>query len=252
MASRRMFTDKIIESDAFLEMPLSTQALYFHYCMNADDDGFVANPTRIQRMIGAAMDDDRVLLAKGFMISFETGIKVVKHWLMHNLIRKDRYRETVYLEEKSMLYVKDNGSYTVDKNQGAPALATKWQPNGNQRLPQYSIGKDSIGKDSIGEDTVRKKERNIEKEISNTVCAHAGEEPLKSHEDIMNEWGLKGILKDELRLWLKSCYNKGHLVLNEQLENVLFDLIEKYGENYAAMCDVVRNATESGYIRIKV
>ena len=142
---RRMFTDKIVESDAFLEMPLSSQALYFHYCMNADDDGFVNNPTRIQRMIGAAVDDDRVLVAKSFVLPFENGIKVIKHWRMHNLLRKDRYTETEYIEEKSRLYIKENGAYTFDEKQGKPALATKWQPNGNQRLPQDSIGKNSIG-----------------------------------------------------------------------------------------------------------
>lgn len=161
MAARRMFTDKIVESDAFLEMPLSSQALYFHYCMNADDDGFVNNPTRIQRMIGAAIDDDKVLVAKSFILPFESGIKVIKHWRMHNLLRKDRYTETEYLEEKSHLFIKENGVYTFDKNQGKPALATKWQPNGDQRLPQESIGKDSIGKYN--------KEKSVEKKDDDTT-----------------------------------------------------------------------------------
>lgn len=156
MAARRMFTDKIVESDAFLEMPLSSQALYFHYCMNADDDGFVNNPTRIQRMIGAAIDDDKVLVAKSFILPFESGIKVIKHWRMHNLLRKDRYTETEYLEEKSRLFIKENGVYTFDENQGKPALATNRQPNGNQRLPQESVVKDNIGEDNK-EKSVREK-----------------------------------------------------------------------------------------------
>ena len=150
MAERRMFTQKITESDAFLDMPLSAQALYFHLCMNADDDGFVKNPKRIARMMGSNDDDFSLLILKSFVIKYETGVIVIKHWRMHNLLRKDRYNETEYLEEKSMLNIKENGAYTLDRNQGKPLVATKWQPNGNQMEPQVSIGKDSIVKDSIG------------------------------------------------------------------------------------------------------
>ena len=145
-----MFTQKITESDAFLDMPLSAQALYFHLCMNADDDGFVKNPKRIARMMGANDDDFSLLILKSFVIKYETGVIVIKHWRMHNLLRKDRYNETEYLEEKSMLNIKENGAYTLDRNQGKPLVGTKWQPNGNQMGPQVSIGKDSIVKDSIG------------------------------------------------------------------------------------------------------
>ena len=149
-----MFTQKITESDAFLDMPLSAQALYFHLCMNADDDGFVKNPKRIARMMGANDDDFSLLILKSFVIKYETGVIVIKHWRMHNLLRKDRYNETEYLEEKSMLNIKENGAYTLDRNQGKPLVATKWQPNGNQMAPQVSIGKDSIVKDSIVKDSI--------------------------------------------------------------------------------------------------
>ena len=174
--ARRMFTDKIVESDAFLEMPLSSQALYFHYCMNADDDGFVKNPTRIQKMIGAATDDDRVLVAKAFVLPFESGIKVIKHWRMHNLLRKDRYNETEYIEEKSMLAIKENGAYTFDFSQGKPALATKWQPNGNQMATQYRLGKDSI---ELGKISLNNKIKEDD-EIKNIPCVHAREEKSSS------------------------------------------------------------------------
>lgn len=150
MAERRMFTMKIVDSDAFLDMPLSAQCLYFHLNMRADDDGFVNNPKKIQRMIGASDDDARLLLAKRFILGFENGVIVIKHWRMHNLLRKDRYNETQYLEEKSRLAIKDDGAYTEIEE--VPALATTWQPDGNQMAPQYRIGKDSIGKESIGED----------------------------------------------------------------------------------------------------
>lgn len=154
MAERRMFTQKITESDAFLEMPVSSQALYFHYCMNADDDGFVKNPKRIARMVGASDDDLKILLTKRFVLPFESGVIVIKHWRMHNLLRKDRYNPSEYINEKSQLYLKENGSYTTDKTQGVNLMATKWQPNGNQMATQDRIGKDSIDKISIDDDRV--------------------------------------------------------------------------------------------------
>lgn len=112
MAEKRMFTQKIIDSDAFLDMPLSTQALYFHLNMRADDDGFVNNPKRIQRTIGASEDDLKLLIVKRFVICFENGVIVIKHWRMHNTLRKDRYAPTQYQEELSRLKIKENKSYT--------------------------------------------------------------------------------------------------------------------------------------------
>lgn len=112
MAEKRMFTQKIIDSDAFLEMPLSTQALYFHLNMRADDDGFVNNPKRLQRYIGAGDDDLKLLLAKRFVIGFESGVIVIKHWRMHNTLRKDRYNPTQYQDELAQLEVKGNNAYT--------------------------------------------------------------------------------------------------------------------------------------------
>lgn len=153
MAERRMFTEKITESDAFLEMPLSSQALYFHLCMNGDDDGFVKNPRRIAKMLGATDDDMKLLVAKNFVLLYENGVIVIKHWRMHNLLRKDRYHPTEYVEEKSMLYLKDNGAYTLDETQGKPlingekdSLATRWQPDGNHLATEDRLGKDSIVK----------------------------------------------------------------------------------------------------------
>jgi hypothetical protein len=112
MAEKRMFSKTIIDSDAFLEMPTSAQALYFHLAMRADDDGFINNPRKIQKAISASDDDLRILLAKRFLIPFESGIVVIKHWRMHNYIAKDRYKPTVYQDEKNALSIKDNGSYT--------------------------------------------------------------------------------------------------------------------------------------------
>lgn len=153
MAEKRMFTQKIIDSDAFLDMPLSTQALYFHLNMRADDDGFINNPKRIQRTIGASEDDLKLLIAKRFVICFENGVIVIKHWRMHNTLRKDRYNPTQYQDLLVTLDVKENNAYT-EKADVPPSLpdgnqpATAWQPNGNQMEPQYSIGKISIVEES--------------------------------------------------------------------------------------------------------
>ena len=152
MAERRMFAKTIIDSDAFLDMPLSTQALYFHLSMRGDDDGFINNPKKIQRMIGASDDDLKLLVAKNFIIPFDSGVVVIKHWKIHNYIRKDRYQETAYIEEKSLLTTKGNGSYTIGLSNGIPDGCQVV----DQRLTQDSIGKDSIGKDSIGKDSIGK------------------------------------------------------------------------------------------------
>lgn len=151
MAEKRMFTQKIIDSDAFLDMPLSTQALYFHLNMRADDDGFINNPKRIQRTIGASDDDLKLLIAKRFVICFENGVIVIKHWRMHNTLRKDRYNPTQYQEQLAMLDVKDNNAYT---EKPVDQMATTWQPNGNHLEPQYSIDKYSRDKESIVEDSM--------------------------------------------------------------------------------------------------
>ena len=113
MAERRMFAKTIIDSDSFLDMPLSTQSLYFHLSMRADDDGFLNNPKKIQRMIGCSDDDLKLLVAKNFIIPFESGVVVIKHWKIHNYIRKDTYTETKYKNEKSTLEMDENNAYRL-------------------------------------------------------------------------------------------------------------------------------------------
>lgn len=113
MAERRMFSKQIIDSDAFLNMPLSSQVLYFHLSMRADDDGFVNNPQKITRMVGASIDDFNILVAKKFILTFDNGVIVIKHWKMHNYIRNDRYKPTTYIEQKEQLYEKEDKSYTL-------------------------------------------------------------------------------------------------------------------------------------------
>lgn len=140
-----MFTVKIIESDAFLDMPLSAQALYVHLNMNADDDGFVNNPKMITRLIGAKNDDLQVLIDKAFILMFPSGVAVIKGWLMNNIIKNDRKHPTSYQEELSQLVVKDNRSYTWKQN--GNGTETERKQNGNNLLP--SIDKNSLDKNSL-------------------------------------------------------------------------------------------------------
>lgn len=118
MAERRMFAKTIIDSDAFLEMPLSAQALYFHLSMRADDEGFINNPRRIQKTLGCGDDDMKLLFVKQFVIPFDSGVVVIKHWKIHNYIRGDRLKETVYQEERALLTVKENDAYALKNEIG--------------------------------------------------------------------------------------------------------------------------------------
>lgn len=117
MAKKRMFSLSVIDTDAFLDLPLSAQALYFHLAMRADDDGFIDRPKRIVSEVGANMDDIRILIAKRFLLVFDSGVIVIKHWRMHNTIQNDRYTPTKYQEELEMLYVKKNKAYSLDRGE---------------------------------------------------------------------------------------------------------------------------------------
>lgn len=160
MAERRMFAKTIIDSDAFLDMPLSAQALYFHLSMRADDDGFINKPKSIMRTCGCKDDDIKILFAKKFVIPFESGIVVIKHWKIHNYIRKDAYVETKYKEEKALLTLDENSAYRLDDGShcNEPVTGSLQVRDGfvteplqvrNSLLTQDRLGKDSVGKDNI-------------------------------------------------------------------------------------------------------
>ena len=151
MAERRMFTKKITDSDAFIEMSSAAQALYFHLNQGADDDGFNNQIQMAMLKAHASTDDLKILMAKNFVIRFESGVIVIKHWRMHNTLRKDRYIPTNYQEELSQLGIKENGSYSL----GCQVVAERL-PSGCQMVTagKVSIGKDSIGKVSVVEGSV--------------------------------------------------------------------------------------------------
>lgn len=137
-----MFSLKVIDTDEFLDMPQSSQYLYYNLAMRADDDGFIANPKRIMKMVGCNDDDIKVLTAKRFVIPFESGVCVIRHWRIHNLIRSDRYCETEHIEEKQKL-LENKGKYELSEN-----VIPNVIPNGNQMATQVRLGKVRLGKDN--------------------------------------------------------------------------------------------------------
>ena len=221
-----MFTKKITESDAFLDMPLTTQCLYFHLNMSADDDGFVNNPRRIMRTIGASEDDLKLLIAKAFLLVFENGVVVIKHWWMHNTLRNDRYKPTDYKEEYNLLAQKENKSYT-------------WKPNGNQLETQprlTKINQDKPNKHKYGEyKNVLLSDDEIEKlknefpndyleriERCSAYCASTGKS-YKNYLATIRNWARKDKTEDKLPVY-STANNK---IINESEENELLKLMGK-------------------------
>ena len=152
-----MFAKSIVLSDAFLDMPLSARCLYFTLGMLADDDGFVGSPKSIMRQCGASQDDMAILLQKRYLLGFESGVIVIKHWRMNNYLQKDRYKRTTYLEELEQLVIDQRGAYTEKGKNGERYIECEVSDPVNE--PMYTeciqnvyTGKDSIGKDSIGKD----------------------------------------------------------------------------------------------------
>ena len=153
MAERRMFAKTIIDSDAFIDMPVTARLLYYDLAMRADDDGFVNSPKKIMRMIGASQDDLSILIVKKFILPFDNGVVVIKHWRIHNYIRKDTYNATPYNEQKNMLELDENKAYRMKKDDPSTACL----PTVDEPLTQDRIGKDRIGKESIENRTTAKR-----------------------------------------------------------------------------------------------
>ena len=146
MANRRMFSKKVIDTDFFLDMPATTQMLYFHLSLRGDDDGFISAPKRVMRMIGSSDDDMKLLVAKEFIIPFDSGVCVVKHWRIHNYIQKDRYQETFHKYEKSLIAA-DEG-----KENEYCLMDTGCIQDGYKMFPQVRLGKVRLGKDRLGQE----------------------------------------------------------------------------------------------------
>lgn len=147
MAQKRMFDKSVVKCDDFIEMPDSSQNLYFHLSMEADDDGFVDNWKSIMRMTGKKEDDLKILIAKQFLLPFDSGVIVIKHWRINNYLRKDRYNPTKHIEEKHQLIVKENDEYSMVSNLGIPMVDTE-----KNSIEEYSIDKNSIKEKEINKE----------------------------------------------------------------------------------------------------
>lgn len=186
MANKRMIAKQIIDSDAFLDMPTSSQLLYFHLIMRADDEGFVGNPKKIMREIGVGQDDFKILIGKRFLLTFESGVIVIKHWLMHNAIRMDRFNPTSYQDEKKLLLVKDNKSYS------------ECLPFGNQLATQVKLSKVNIREDKI-----------------NSSLSYLKELPEQDLEEMYNRFDCdKRAIKSKAESLMLYCQSKGKVYKN--------------------------------------
>lgn len=160
MANRRMLNKTVVESDPFFEMPADSQALYMHLVLNADDEGFVGNPETIRRMTGFSRDSLRLLIAKEFLISFQSGVVVVTHWEMQNKIQPSRKTKTIFTDEKGLLLVDEQGKYLIFNNSSEPCqqdadkMSEECQRVADKTSEQVSIGKDSIDKYSIDKSSI--------------------------------------------------------------------------------------------------
>lgn len=202
MAERRMFSKTVIQSDQFCDLPFSAQALYMHLALYADDDGFVNNMKQVKRMIGASEEDIKTLIDNGYLITFESGVVVITHWLQHNLIRADRYKETIYLEEKRHLSLQDDKKYCFIPNPDLVEIFPVGIPSDNQMETQVSKSKNSIVKFSKECDT-----EEIAYQLGNEILTHTqyeklkerfGEETVKTQIDRIINHPYNGCLNEEI------------------------------------------------------
>ncbi|NWK12495.1 DnaD domain-containing protein [Clostridium cadaveris] len=223
MAEKRMFSKSIIDSDEFLDMPLSAQALYFHLSMRADDDGFINGPARIQRTIGCSPDDFKLLLVKRFLIQFETGVVVIKHWRIHNYIAKDRYHETMYIEEKERLFVDANKAYSLEptsqklfknkvinlQNNNDTSLYPSCIQNVYNLDTQISIDKNRLDKSSIDKNSIESDADNVT--VDNYIDFFNNNFHLITQYEFetLNSYLEDGITEEAILLALKKALDNG-------------------------------------------
>lgn len=227
MADRRMFSKKIIDSDAFLDMPLTTQALYFHLSMRADDDGFVSNAKRIKTMIGASDDDLKLLIVKRFVLTFESGVVVIKHWRIHNYIQNDRYTPTTYVEEKATLSLDAKNAYT-ECIHDVSNLDTQDRVRLELELNNVS--------------------KNVDK--NNTACARAREE-IESYDAVLDSCGITDAsLRRIVFEFIKHCQLNGRKVTNAKLYDIIVRLDMQTHCNAQQEYEILQRAIRKGYFDI--
>lgn len=223
-----MMSKKVIHSDAFMDMPMSTQNLYFYLLLDADDDGFVNSPKRIQRTIGANDDDVKILLAKKYILSFESGVIVLKHWKMHNYIQKDRYNPTSHTDEMSQIRLKDNNVYTLDTD----------------CIQDVHLGKDRLGKDRLVEKSIHSQE--LYSEIINHLNQIAGTSFRQSSQktkDLINARLNEGFTIDD--------FKKVHIIKFAEWSGTEFEKFLRPQTLYSNKFESYLNQKVSDYEKMK-
>lgn len=228
MAQKRMFSLNIVDTDSFIEMPISTRLLYYDFCMRADDDGFIDAPMKIIKMIGCTEDDLRVLIAKNYLIPFKNKVCVIRHWLIHNTIRKDRYNPTIHINEKNQLELDGKVYILRGKNDYGNRLATNWQPSIDKN--SYNSNNSSTDMFRMTQDTFIKIFEVIEKEFGRTLS------PLEI--EMIRSWDYPFEI---LKLAVAEASTNGQFVI-KYIDRILFnwkkanvrtvDDAKKYIENF--------------------
>ena len=246
MAERRMFAKTIIDSDMFIDMPMSARLLYYDLAMRADDDGFVNSPKKIMKFVGASMDDMNVLIAKQFIIPFESGVVVIKHWKIHNYIQKDRYKATSYQAEKESLTLK-NGTYYTDDLPDVSNLDTECIQDVYSLDTQDRLGKDRIelGKDRIelGKDRVRDRDRDRERQ--ELESAHAPENlPLEIAENKNNKNNENDFNNSDNKKPTRHKYGiyKNVLLTDEDMEKLKFEFPDDWQNRIERLSEYIASS----------
>ena len=230
MAEKRMFSKRVIDTDEFLDMPATAQMLYFHLSMNADDDGFVGKPKTIMRMCRASQDDLTVLLGKQFVISFDTGVIVIRHWRIHNYLRKDTYHPTIYEREKSMLCLDKSDAYSLDHNDAvtSPLRIRDESVTNPSQVRDESVDVDKVSKDKVREDKVREDKKRKDKD----------REDKKRKEDLFEtllpNYQISEPLADKIREYLRYRKEQHRFTFQEVSLTAFLKKAEKAEQQYGS------------------
>ena len=229
MAEKRMFSNRVIDTDEFLEMPATAQMLYFHLSMNADDDGFVGKPKTIMRMCRASQDDLTVLLGKQFVISFNTGVIVIRHWKIHNFIRKDTYQPTIYEKEKEMLSLDKSDAYSLEHHQDESVTSPLQVRNESVTRP-LRVRDESV--------TSPLQVRNVDKNSIEKVREDKVREDKKRKEDLFEtllpNYQISEPLADKIREYLRYRREQHRFTFQEVSLNAFLKKAEKAEQQYGS------------------
>lgn len=258
MAEKRMFSKRVIDTDEFLDMPATAQMLYFHLAMNADDDGFVGKPKTIMRMCRASEDDLTVLLGKQFVISFDTGVIVIRHWRIHNYLRKDTYHPTIYEQEKSMLCLDKSDAYSLDSDDAvtSPLRIRDESVTNPSQVRDESVDVDKVSKDKRREDKVREDKKRKEDLFETLLPSYQISEPLadkirefmryrkEQHRFTYREIGLKSFLRGAEKaeqehgsIAVIKCFDE---TMRNGWQGVFYDKIKKEESKESSLKDILK------------